>query len=70
MRKPGAGINRIMHPVIDYALAHGWEITRRKNSHLAFKKNGMMVVSSSTPSCGRAPLNAIAQLKRMERVSG
>jgi predicted RNA binding protein YcfA (HicA-like mRNA interferase family) len=59
-----------MRPVIEYAVAHGWGITRRKNSHLAFKKGGHMVVTSSTPSCRRAPLNALAQLKRMERTNG
>ncbi|WP_029310759.1 hypothetical protein [Acidiphilium angustum] len=64
------GRARIMRPVIDYAVAHGWEVTRRKNSHLAFRKNGVTIVTSSTPSCRRAPLNAIAQLKRMEWLNG
>lgn len=64
-----SGISRIMDPVIKYAAAHGWEVSRRKNSHLAFKKDRHVVVASSTPSCRRAPLNAIAQLKRAERLN-
>lgn len=54
--------------VIEFALAHGWEVRKTKSCHWKFVKPGRRTVyHSSTPSCPRAGKNAIAKLKRSER---
>jgi hypothetical protein len=56
-----------MKPVVRYAEEHGWRVERRKNGHLAFRKGVSIVIMSATPSCSRAPRNALADIRRADR---
>ncbi|MGJ8518323.1 hypothetical protein LMG33810_002691 [Carnimonas sp. LMG 33810] len=62
-----AGTSRLGR-VIRYAREEGWTISRTRNNHLRFSKQGCApVFTGSTPSDTRACLNTIKHLKHSER---
>lgn len=55
------GIDRMLK----FAEQNGWTWSKTKKGHYKFVKEGCTpVFSSSTPSCPRACMNAIGQLRR------
>lgn len=49
-------------------IARGWEFSLRSNNHVKLQHPcGAFIITSSTPSDGRALLNARADIKRIER---
>jgi hypothetical protein len=64
VRSARQGIRLLM----DFALSHGWKVSRTQGGHIRFTKAGMPpIFTSSTPSDYRAELNAKAQLRRADR---
>lgn len=56
--------------VINHAVAAGWEVGRTTKQHLRFTKAGRpAVIFSGSPSDSRACLNAIAQIRREDRIA-
>lgn len=66
LRGTSGDIRRVMR----YATDHDWTVQRTRGGHLKFSKPGRSpVFTSYTPSDGkRAALNAMAQLRRAERL--
>lgn len=59
-----------LRPLIEFALAEGWDVRRTPGGHLKFLKPGLPVIySSSTASDFRSGLNTRAQLRRAARQS-
>ena len=55
-------------PLIEYALAEGWEVVRTAGGHLRFTRPGLPpIFTSSTASDHRAGRNARAMLRRAQR---
>lgn len=62
-------IKKGLQRVVRYARANDWQIERTRGGHLRLTKEGMPpVYTSSTPSDTRSENNAIAMLKRSERI--
>lgn len=54
--------------LMNFALAHGWKVSRTQGGHIRFTKAGMPAIfTSSTPSDYRTELNTKAQLRRADR---
>jgi len=52
----------------DFALSHGWKVSRTQGGHIRFTKPGMpSIFTSSAPSAHHVDLNAKARLRRADR---
>lgn len=57
-----------LRPLIEFALAEGWEVMRTPGGHLKFTKPGFAsIYTSSTSSDHRSERNARSQLRRADR---
>lgn len=57
-----------LRPLIEFALAEGWEVFRTPGGHLKFCKPGLPhIYSSATASDHRSERNARARLRRAGR---
>jgi hypothetical protein len=57
-----------LRPLVEFALAEGWEVFRTSGGHLKFCKPGLPnIYSSATASDPRSERNARAQLRRAKR---
>ena len=56
-----------MEPAIDYAEAHGFDVTITGGSHLAFSGFGQRVIGPLTAGDKRSALNVRSQLRRLVR---
>lgn len=54
--------------ILEYAEVNGWSVRRSRNNHLQLRKPGAKTIfCPNTPSCHRAWLNVMAELKREDR---
>lgn len=57
-----------LRPLIEFALAEGWDVCRTPGGHLKFCKTGLPpIYSSATASDHRSERNARARLRRAAR---
>lgn len=62
--------NEAVQRVVAFAAALGFDACRTKGGHIKFSKPGCRsVFFSSTPGDKRAPLNAMAALRKVDRVA-
>ncbi|WP_027947860.1 hypothetical protein [Litchfieldella anticariensis] len=60
--------SRGMQRVIEFAVAHGWQVSRTSGGHLRLYKPGCGVIFAPfTASDRRAQRNALARLRRAQR---
>lgn len=65
------GVNEATKRLIDFAEQLGWKVSRTRDDHLRFEKEGRQTVfTSSTTSDRRAALNAKSQLRRADAGHG
>lgn len=58
-----------LKPCLEYAEKNGWKVGTSKNNHIRFEKpDRRMVCTSSSPSDPRSYQNALAKLKRADRL--